>query len=409
MRAILLLAALSLGLSACQESAPVASESSAATVTLAPRIVRTAAVPVPLFDGTDRVGVEVYDAVSGALLKSVSTDFDLHSLDVVGIPADARVRVDVYGYDPSGNIVWYGVSSSLSASEAASGIGVNLDISITPYQADPTPYLGEWVYVNGTGMLEGTHSGSWTTVARFGDDGQFHWENFFVNASGDVLSRYVSEGRYVQVGTRLSLTPSETRTCGAAATYPSGTCNSDASLASGSVEPWTADFTKGASGLVVMIGTAEFPFGTPATSVGRYPVTGTWNHSHEGTISPVTGINLDGTWATSVRFAADGSYIWVQMFSVGTTGRIAKHYIEIGSYVKTGTNIAFTPSEASSCDAGLEYLTVSCAEVTDGSATTPDPPSTWGYEGNVGTMVLTSPGGNPWEFTKQATALGEAL
>lgn len=408
MRAILLLSALFLGLSACQETAPVASDSPSSTVTLAPRIVRTAAVPVPLFDGTDRVGVEVYDAGSGALLKSVSTDFDLHAIDVVGIPADARVRVDVYGYDPSGSIVWYGVSSPISASAASAGVGVNLDISIAPYQADPTPYLGEWVYINPTGMLEGTHSGSWTTVARFGDDGQFHWENFFVNPSGDVLSRYVSEGRYVQIGSRLSLAPSETWICGAATTYPSGTCNSDASLSSGSVDPWEADFTKGSSGLVVMIGTAEFPFGTPATSEGLYPVTGMWNHSHDGTITPVAGVNLEGTWATSVRFAADGSYIWVQMFSVGRTGRVAKHYVEIGAYEKSGTSILFTPSEASSCDAGLEYLTVSCAELSDGTATTPDAPSTWGYAGNIGTMVLTSPGGNPWEFTKQPTALGGA-
>ncbi len=387
------------------ESAAVAPESSSSTVTLAPRIVRTSSVPVSLFNGTDRVQVEVYDATSGALLNKVSANFDARTLRVDGIPASASVRVDIYGLDVSSSYLWYGSSTVLAASSAASGLTIDFDISITPYLANLTPYLGDWVYVNSAGTL-GDHSGSWTTLVRFGDDGAFRWENFFVNATGDVLSRYISEGSFVQVGSDLALAPSDTRTCAATETYPSSTCNSDSTLTSSVEGSWTASFSTGVEGLVVMIGTARFPFTAPSTNTGVYPITGYWIHSHAGTISPLTGTNIEGTWATSIRFSADGTYIWVQMFSVGASDRVARHYVETGTYVRNGTNLAFTPAEASSCDAGLDYLTISCADITDGVLTTPDAPSTWGYSGQVGTMSLTTPGGNTWEFTKQPAALG---
>lgn len=411
MRKILLLSALSIGLLACQESS-VSTAPDEGTVALAPRIIRTESVPVPLFNGTDRVRVEVYDVGSGNLLKSVSASFSQHTLLVDGIPSNANVRVDVYGLDASGSTLWYGSGSAVSASSAAtSGVGVNADVSIYAYKSNATPYIGDWVYVNASGSLDDLHDGQWTTLAHFGEDGACRWENFFVNADGDVLSRYVGEGTCVQVGSSLTATLSDVQSCNVSGSYPASTCNSDASLQSYAQTGWTGQFTANGSGLDFVLGTsANFPFEAVVGDATRYyPLTGSWIESYQGTSSPATGVTLEGTWTTTIEFAAAGTYVWVETFAASTTGRVTKHYVESGNYTRSGTNITLAPTVASKCDAGAQYLTLSCADISDGISVTPPDPVTWTYTATVGKMHLVSTGGTTWDFVKQPTAMRTGL
>lgn len=123
-------------LAGCESADPTSSSSGPAgeTVTLAPRVVRTASVSDSLFNATSTVRATVLDRDDN-VLASREAAFSLGTLTLPPIQASLDVKVRLEGLNPSRILLWSGTSTLQKAKDhATSGVRASKDGGTTDVQ-----------------------------------------------------------------------------------------------------------------------------------------------------------------------------------------------------------------------------------------------------------------------------------
>lgn len=211
MRKFISLLALSVLLSSCQESATSPTiEGSDEFVTLAPRLLRTASVPMPLFNGTDRVRVRVTSSNSSFTFDQTVSFVD-HSLDVPGVPRSATVQISLSGLDADGNVIWSGSSATFLASTSETS---NFDIPLSA-PSNQTSYL-----IASTWQWQGwSSSDTGVEWLNLNDDGTYdrlyvRWIDNGIASTRDTFFGVYESGAYLQTGDSLRFAVDEAKECG---------------------------------------------------------------------------------------------------------------------------------------------------------------------------------------------------
>lgn len=200
----------SLFLSGCEQAtSSVESGGSGETVTILPRIVRTALVPDHLFLGTSEVRIQAVSSNTSFHFDK-TVPFSDRSITIDKVPSAAQVVISLEGYDPSGNLLWSGASASfLASTSTTSGVAIPLDAvpGIMPYQS-PNSWLWsdvrnadttvEWLNLNN----DGTYSRQLLT-----------WNFPSGAAARDTFYGIYEAGSYLRKGATLELEPLHRDSC----------------------------------------------------------------------------------------------------------------------------------------------------------------------------------------------------
>lgn len=213
---ILLLALASTSLLSCDgKDAPVGSTGSSDNdrVSIAPRIVRTAAISDELWNSTVIVNAGLYDKDDNLIPGTfISAPYSSRRITLPPIDADQVVSVYVSGQNAAGRKIWYGWTDWYAASDFTAGVGVRSDITIYPSTSQDS-LVGTWTYIvdyTGTDDLDYRD----VNILVIHPDGTYSINSFTKLASGTLFHYgYLETGTWSSPQHQLAVTPVSYEDC----------------------------------------------------------------------------------------------------------------------------------------------------------------------------------------------------
>lgn len=152
---ILLLALASTSLLSCdgKEASASTTGSEKEAVSIAPRIVRSAAISDSLWNATATVFAMLYDSNDSLIPGTLSSaPFGTGRITLPAIDADLVVSVYVSGQNAAGKKIWHGWTDWMQARQFSTGVGIGSGVLIFPSTTTPTvlpsdSLVGTWTLV----------------------------------------------------------------------------------------------------------------------------------------------------------------------------------------------------------------------------------------------------------------------
>ncbi|MCB9497100.1 MAG: hypothetical protein H6686_09480 [Fibrobacteria bacterium] len=334
----------------CDSSSPSTTEPVTETVTIAPRLVGLEAIPVPLYDGTARIHLQV-SSTNTSFSLDTAVEFSRHSCVIAGVPAQATITLSIQGMDAAGTILWSGTRTGVSAADAAKGMKADNEITVA---AAPSVagYLdaGSWTWSNGN-MAD-----SAMEVIEFDATGDFtreyrHFRFDPVLGGYDTIVGATEVGTFLQKGDTLVLSTTSYDTCAASNLGGNECGESSQTWAAGNLAP--RRFTWVTSGSRLTLGdlsgswnyTKDAPVGRLVPLLIQFDASGSSKFSTEtGIYVNLRHLGSDSTFDLNLQLGystytlgnvREGARFQIQVSGYGDPGNLWTAYLDNG--VATGT------------------------------------------------------------------------